>query len=209
MNRRNNIGERRRMIEYDLKQHGIHDPSVLKAFEKIDRADFVPEQMKNEAYGDFPLPIGHSQTISQPYIIASMLQMVKPSKGKNVLEVGTGSGYQTALLAILFDNVYTIEYLGPLQEKAKQALEKYSFSNIKYKIGDGKEGWDDYAPFDSIIVSAAAYEIPDPLKEQLSVGGYMAIPVGGFIQQLVSVHRKNEKEYETTRHGGCRFVRLQ
>lgn len=166
------------MVEKQLKSRDITDSLVLAAMTKVRRHLFVPDQMKPYAYADYALPIEQGQTISQPYVVAMMTQLAKLQPGDAVLEIGTGSGYQAAVLAEITDKVYTIEIDCVLAEAARKLLDTLGYTKVVSKCGDGYEGWPEYAPFDAIIVTAAAPRIPEPLKDQLKVGGTMVIPVG-------------------------------
>ena len=171
------LRRREAMIEQQLKSRGIKDPDVLNAMGKVDRHLFVDPAYLEEAYADKPLPIGYDQTISQPYIVAYMTEAVRLGKENKVLEIGTGSGYQSAILGEIAQQVYTIEIVAPLAESAKERLERLGYTNIHVKHGDGYEGWEEYSPYDAIIVTAAPQNIPQKLVEQLKIGGRMVIPV--------------------------------
>ena len=177
------------MVREQIEGRGITDPRVLEAMRKVPRHLFVPAALQNSAYDDNPLPIGQGQTISQPYIVAYMTEAAKISPKDRILEIGTGSGYQAAVLAELAKEVYTIEILKPLAESARQLLEKMAYKNIKVKWGDGYQGWKEHAPFDVIIVTAAPSEIPGELIKQLKTGGRMVIPIGGFFQELYLISK--------------------
>jgi protein-L-isoaspartate(D-aspartate) O-methyltransferase len=183
------------MVKYQISARGIGNNDILKAMKKIPRHLFVPAEYQVEAYGDFPLPIGYEQTISQPYIVAFMTEAVKPEKKKKALEIGTGSGYQAAVLAEIVDTVYTIEIIPELTIEAMDRVHKLGYKNIIGKAGDGYNGWKEHAPFDIIIVTAAAQEIPQPLVDQLAENGRLVIPVGepGALQELMLVVKKNGK----------------
>jgi len=170
--------QRKAMVSQQIEARGIDDPDVLRAMRTVPRHLFVSAEYRQEAYGDHPLPIGLNQTISQPYIVALMTQLADPDPGDVVLEVGTGSGYQAAVLAEIVRSVYTIEILAPLGERARARLEELGYSNVQSRIGDGYQGWKEHAPFDAILVTAAAEQIPAPLIEQLKPGGTLVIPVG-------------------------------
>ncbi len=186
--------QRKRMVRTQIHSRGITDPDVLKAMEMVPRHKFVPVAYQNQAYGDFPLPIGSGQTISQPYIVALMTDVLKLKKTDRVLEVGTGSGYQAAVLACLCDSVFTIEIFELLGKNAEKVLKASGFDNVFVKIGDGYKGWSAKAPFDAIIVTCAPTHIPVPLKDQLKEGGTMVIPVGEmYTQELVLLTKKNNK----------------
>ncbi|MGQ9922233.1 MAG: protein-L-isoaspartate(D-aspartate) O-methyltransferase [Desulfobacca sp.] len=169
---------RRRMLEWDLKGRDITDARVLAAMAAVPRHRFVPVELERQAYDDTPLPIGHGATISQPYIVALMTQAALIQPGQRVLEVGTGSGYQAAILAQLTDQVYSIELVPQLAQAAAERLARLGYSQVRVKTGDGYQGWPEHAPFDAILVTAAAPEVPAALKEQLKDGGRLVIPVG-------------------------------
>lgn len=199
---------RQRMLETQLIPRGIKDKRVLDAVRKVPRHLFVDEAFYGQAYGDFPLPIGEEQTISQPFMVAVMTEALELKGDERVLELGTGSGYQTAILAELCHKVFSIERISSLAGRARKVLDKLGYGNVLVKIGDGTLGWKEEAPFDAIIVTAGAPEIPQPLTEQLKIGGRLVIPVGGeFMQSLIRV-RKTEKGIEKEDMGGCRFVKL-
>ena len=169
---------RREMVERQLRARGIDNPKVLAAMGRVPRHEFVPVPLRGSAYGDHPLPIGHGQTISQPYIVAFMTEALKPAPTDRVLEIGTGSGYQAAVLAELVAKVYTIEIVAPLGERARVDLARLRYENVQVRIGDGYEGWPANAPFDAIIVTCSPEHVPAPLVQQLRDGGRMIIPVG-------------------------------
>ena len=196
------------MLEKHLKNRGIKDKRILQAFEKVPREYFVPESLQNEAYADYPLPIGEGQTISQPYIVALMLELLDINPTDKILEVGTGSGYQTSLLAILGKEVYTVERIKSLYELSRKNIDKMKLKNIRFRLGDGSLGWKEAAPFDKIIVSAATPAIPQPLLEQLSVNGKMVIPVGSKHSQILTIVKKTEKGYTYIQKDNCIFVPL-
>ena len=199
---------RQRMVETQLIPRGIKDKRVLDAVKKVPRHLFVDEAFYGQAYGDFPLPIGEEQTISQPFMVAVMTEALELKGDERVLELGTGSGYQTAILAELCHKVFSIERISPLAGRARKVLDKLGYGNVVVKIGDGTLGWKEEATFDAIIVTAGAPEIPQPLTEQLKIGGRLVIPVGGeFMQSLIRI-RKTEKVIEKEDLGGCRFVKL-
>ncbi len=199
---------RERMVESQIKARGIKDERVLKAMLKVPRHLFVDEALRDQAYGDFPLPIGEGQTISQPYIVALMTEALELKGNERVLEVGTGSGYQTAILAELALWVYTIERFPTLLERAKKVLTELGYKNISFKLDDGTLGWKEVAPFDAIIVTAASPDIPPPLVEQLSEGGRIVIPVGDeFSQTLIKGVKKGGKLH-TKALEPVRFVKL-
>jgi len=176
---------RRSMVEQQLRGRDIVDPAVLEAMGRVPRHRFVPPALQSQAYSDGPLSIGEGQTISQPYIVALMTQLAKVSENARVLEVGTGSGYQAAILAELAHEVYTIEILPHLAESAKRTLDALSYQNIHFRVGDGYRGWPEAAPFDAILVTAAPDHIPQPLVDQLKIGGILVIPVGSWSQDLI------------------------
>ncbi|MCX7954105.1 MAG: protein-L-isoaspartate(D-aspartate) O-methyltransferase [Bacteroidales bacterium] len=183
------------MVSEQIEARGIKDKNVLKAMRKVERHKFVPADLVKYAYQDTPLPIGFEQTISQPYIVAFMTEIIKPNKNMKVLEIGTGSGYQAAILAEIVKEVYTIELVEPLYNRARSLLNDLGYKNIKFKLGDGHEGWEEYAPFDAIVVTAAAENVPPKLVDQLKEGGRMIIPVGSIYsdQYLVLIEKKNGK----------------
>ncbi|UCE42697.1 MAG: protein-L-isoaspartate(D-aspartate) O-methyltransferase [Candidatus Aminicenantes bacterium] len=185
--------ERERMVRSQLAARGIKDAKVLDTMKKVPRHLFVPESMLSLSYSDEPLPIGEGQTISQPYIVAYMTEVLALQGGERVLEIGTGSGYQTAILAEIAQQVFTVELVGALSHRAQEALKRLKYTNILFKIGDGTFGWEEQAPFDAIMVTAAPDEVPKSLKEQLKIGGRMIIPVGTAIQELVFVTRGKNK----------------
>jgi len=188
---------REKMVETQIKARGVKDPRVLAAMLKVERHLFVPEEGQISAYADQPLPIGEGQTISQPYIVALMTELLELKGGERVLEVGTGSGYQAAILGELSKEVYTIEIIGPLASSAKNLLLNLGYRNITVKAGDGYLGWPEAAPFDAIIVTAAPDHIPKPLLEQLREGGRLVLPVGTYSQELKKVVKRSGK-IETT-----------
>lgn len=199
---------RERMIKKQLVPRGITDNRVLEAMAKVHRHVFIEEAIAGEAYSDHPLPIGHKQTISQPYIVALMTQILKLKGPEKVLEIGTGSGYQTAILAELAEKVYTIERIRPLMEKARYLLNALDYTNILFKYFDGTLGWQQYAPFDAIIVTAGAPQVPENLIDQLAEEGKMVVPVGEKDGQELMEIIKTKNGYRTVSHGGCRFVDL-
>ncbi len=188
---------REKMVETQIKGRGVKDPRVLSAMLKVERHHFVPKTYESQAYSDQPLPIGEGQTISQPYIVALMTELLGLKGEEKVLEIGTGSGYQAAILAELAREVYTIEIIEALAESAKNLLLKLGYQNIQVKTGDGYLGWPEVAPFDAIIVTCAPDHIPKPLIEQLKEGGRLVIPVGTFSQELKKVVKRSGK-IETT-----------
>ena len=201
-------GQRRKMIEGQLLERGIQDLVVMEAMGRVPRHLFVNSSLQHRAYGDCPLPIGENQTISQPYIVALMTAVLQLKGGERVLEIGTGSGYQTAILAELASQVFTIERIKPLVQKTKELLEGLRYQNIIFKIFDGTYGWRDQSPFDVIIVSAATPSIPTALIEQLADKGRLVAPVGGRESQDLIVLNKNGDRVIKRKIGSCKFVPL-
>ena len=197
--------QRTRMVESQLRGRDIRDPRVLEAMREVPRHLFVPEAERDDAYGDFPLPIGYSQTISQPYIVAFMTQALEVSPEHKVLEIGTGSGYQAAILGRLARRVYTIEIVAPLADRSRALLQQLGFKSVHVRTGNGYLGWPEQAPFDRIMVTAAPADVPPALVEQLKVGGRMAIPVGTLSQEL-RIMRRTDKGMETISTLPVRFV---
>lgn len=187
--------ERREMVRFQIEDRGIKDAATLSAMTAVPRHRFVPENLLKNAYDDGALPIGHGQTISQPYIVAYMTEIVKPQKGQRVLEIGTGSGYQAAVLAQIVDMVFTIEVVPELANAAASRVSTLGYKNVKIKVADGYYGWKENSPFDAIVVTAATEFIPPPLLEQLKDGGKMVIPVGSpfFTQSLMLVEKQGKK----------------
>ena len=196
------------MVSEQIEARGVRMPSVLAAMRHVPRHCFVPETSVPEAYDDTPLPIGHGQTISQPYIVALMTELIRPEPGFTVLEIGAGSGYQAAVLAALVRQVYTIEILAPLAEAAADRLRRIGCLNVEVIQGDGYHGWPTRAPYDAILVTAAAPEIPPPLIRQLKTGGRLVIPVGapGGAQELVLVEKWAPEKFRATPVLPVRFV---
>ena len=189
---------RNRMVKTQIQDRGITNMAVLDAMRKVPRHLFIPEEYQDQAYNDYPLPIGYGQTISQPFIVAYMTEALRPGKKMKALEIGTGSGYQAAILAELVDKVYTIEIVPELAKESAERFKKMDYENIICKYGDGYQGWKEYAPFDIIIVTAAADKIPPPLIEQLAENGRLIIPVGApaAVQELILITKKNGKTIE-------------
>jgi len=196
------------MVEKQIAARGVTDPLVLRAMSEVPRHLFVCEALFDSAYGDFPLPIGEGQTISQPYIIAEMTQALGLSGDERVLEIGTGSGYQAAVLARIVYKVYTIERNNTLFLQARKLFDALKYYNIVTRYSDGTQGWKQEAPFDAIIVTAGGHKIPDPLVDQLAMGGRLIMPVGGsFSQELIKLE-KTPGGNKTRNLGACRFVKL-
>ena len=195
------------LVDETILARGVEDPAVLAAMRRVPRHLFIPEDAREHAYQDRPVPIGHGQTISQPYIVALMTEVVKPQADFRVLEIGAGSGYQAAVLAEIVDHVYTLEIVPALADWAGARLEEAGYTNVTVRAADGYHGWEEHAPFDAIVVTAAAPHIPPPLLEQLREGGRMIIPVGSRFrtQQLVLVEKK-DGAYETRNILPVRFV---
>lgn len=196
------------MVETQLKRRGITDPRVLAAMSKIPRHHFVPRHLRDQAYGDYPLPIGEDQTISQPYIVALMTQALELTGNDKVLELGAGSGYQAAILAELAAQVFTVERISSLAQAAQQALTALGYTNVHLRVADGTLGWPEEAPFDAILVTAGSPQVPPPLVEQLAVGGRLLIPVGDSYSQTLTRVRRTSEGLKHEYLGGCRFVKL-
>jgi len=197
-----------RMVSNQIESRGVRDERVLEAFRTVQRYRFVEDALRGQAYNDHPLPIGSGQTISQPFIVALMTEALELSGKESVLEIGTGSGYQTAILAELAEHVYSIERIETLAKRSKSLLTELGYTNITIKIDDGTQGWREHAPYDAVIVTAASPDVPGPLIDQLKDGGRLVIPVGGRIsQELVKITRMGNGT-KRTHMGDCRFVKL-
>jgi protein-L-isoaspartate(D-aspartate) O-methyltransferase len=194
------------MVEEQISARGISDPATLEAMRTVPRHEFLPMRLRGEAYMDYPLPIGHGQTISQPFIVAFMTEAIRPQPGEKILEIGAGSGYQAAVLAQMGADVYTVEIVEPLAEMARQTLERLGFKNAHVRHGDGFRGWPEHAPFDAIIVTCAPDKIPPDLVAQLRDGGRMIIPVGGGMEQELVLLRKEGGKIEKQSVLPVRFV---
>jgi protein-L-isoaspartate(D-aspartate) O-methyltransferase len=199
--------ERNRMVDQYIIPHGVKDPAVVAAMRHVPRHRFVPGEYSLFAYVDGPLPIGHGQTISQPSLVAEMTEQLKLKKTDKVLEIGTGSGYQAAILAELVDKVLSVEIVEPLARQAEQTLGELGYKNVRVRTGDGYQGWPEEAPFDAIIVTAAPDHVPQPLLEQLALGGRLILPVGRDIQTL-DLYRRTTEGYQRTTLTLVRFVPL-
>ncbi len=200
--------EREKMVEEQLGRRGISDERVLDAMRRVPRHRFVEESLQHRAYGDYPLPIGEEQTISQPYIVGLMTSLLELRGGEKVLDIGTGSGYQTAILAELSRRVCSIERLPRLAERARTLLESLGYANVWIRVGNGTLGWPDEAPFDRIIVTAGGPGVPPPLVQQLADGGRMVLPVGSADNQVLTIVENLGGEIRTSTHSECKFVKL-
>jgi protein-L-isoaspartate(D-aspartate) O-methyltransferase len=199
--------ERQRMVEYDIKARGIKYPALLKAMAKVPRHRFVSTGFRHRAYADHPLPIAEGQTISQPYVVALMTELLELKSTDRVLEIGTGSGYQAAVLAEIVKEVYSIEIRKPLADGSRQLLQELGYKNVKVKYGDGYFGWPEHAPFDAIIITAAANHIPPPLIKQLKAGGRFILPLGSTVYyQMLTLVKKEGEEIRMKQFGSVRFV---
>jgi protein-L-isoaspartate(D-aspartate) O-methyltransferase len=196
------------MVDEQIIPRGIKNQRLLDAFYKVQRHKFIPGESRGSAYADFPVPIGEGQTISQPYIVALMTECLGLTGQEKVLEIGTGSGYQTAILAELAKEVYSIERFAGLSERAKGVLNELGYTNIKIKVGDGTLGWEEAAPFDRIIITAASPQVPLPLIEQLKESGKLLMPLGESFSQVLTVIEKKEGRLEPIQVCGCVFVPL-
>lgn len=202
-------GKRQYMVDTQIVARGIKDQRVIEAMQKVPRHLFLDEALWPQAYEDHPLPIGEKQTISQPYIVALMTEALKLKGNEKVLEIGSGSGYQTAILAELAEQVYTIERIPVIAKRARKTFDQLQYKNIVLTITDGSSGWKDHSPYDGIIVTAASPSAPKPLLEQLAVNGRLVIPIGGEAGQELVVYEKIDKnEFKQENYGGCRFVKL-
>ena len=201
---------REAMVKLTIEERGVHNDAVLAAMRKVQRHEFVPEDLRKNAYEDRPLPIGMGQTISQPYIVAYMTELLELEPGAKVLEIGTGSGYQAAVLAEIVEQVYSIEIFDELGTQAKERFQRLNYENVTSKVGDGYYGWEEFAPFDGIIVTCAADHIPPPLIQQLKSGGKMVIPVGGVfqVQRLMLVLKDETGKVSSKNMLPVRFVPL-
>ena len=202
------VGQRRKMVEEQLVERGVKNLSVLEAMSRVPRHLFAQDSLQHRAYGDTPLPIGENQTISQPYIVGSMTEALALKGEERVLEIGTGSGYQTAIIAELCRQVFTIERLNNLSRKAQNILESLNYMNIVFKMFDGTYGWPDQAPFDAILITASAPEIPDSLVKQLGDGGRLVAPIGGADKQKLVVLTKKGDRVSRRDLVNCKFVPL-
>ena len=200
--------QRLHMVSSQIQARGIHSSRLLEAMRRVERHRFVPENLRDAAYRDGPLPIGEGQTISQPYMVASMTEELELQGDERVLEIGTGSGYQTAVLALLSQQVFTIERHQVLADSARNLFVQLGYTNIDSRVADGTHGWPEKAPFDAILVTAGAPGIPSALREQLAEGGRLVIPVGDRFTQVVEIHRKTRSGFSVTKSTPCRFVRL-
>jgi protein-L-isoaspartate(D-aspartate) O-methyltransferase len=198
--------EREHMVRDTIASRDVTDERVLRAMRTVPRHEFVPEGQRGDAYADHPLPIGHEQTISQPYIVAIMSQLAQVEPGDTVLEVGTGSGYQAAVLAEMGVEVYSIEIVEPLARSAQQTLSRLGYRNVHVRAGDGYAGWPEHAPFDAIVITAAPPRVPEPLEEQLKVGGRMVVPVGEDGMQNLMVLTRTADGFEQSNVIPVRFV---
>ncbi len=200
---------RRRMVETQIVNRGIKDRRVIEAILKVPRHAFVAEALAAQAYSDSPLPIGEKQTISQPYMVALMTELLELNGREKVLEIGTGSGYQAAILSLLCARVYTVERIVSLAGRARKVLDSLGYSNVNVKVDDGTIGWENEAPFDAIMVTAGSPGVPPGLVEQLAPGGRLVIPVGDqFSQVLIRVRKREDGSIVEEQSVGCRFVRL-
>jgi protein-L-isoaspartate(D-aspartate) O-methyltransferase len=200
--------ERDRMVEEQVAARGVTDARVLEAMRRVPRHLFVEEALEEQAYGDHPLPIGEGQTISQPFMVAKMTELLRLSGTEKVLEVGTGSGYQSAVLGQLAERVCTIERIPKLAQRAREVLEMLGYANVWVRVANGTLGWPDEAPFDRILVAAGGPAVPPPLFAQLAEGGRMVMPVGDAATQVLQVVEKHQGAMQTSQDAGCVFVKL-
>jgi len=200
--------QRAEMVDVQLRGRGIHDERVLRAMEIVPRHEFVPWQLQREAYHDSPVPIGEGQTISQPYIVAHMLQALRLNPDDRVLEIGTGTGYEAAVMSRIVREVYTIERLNTLAEAARNIFDRLGYTNIHTKLGDGNRGYPEASPYDAIVVAAAAPRVPDALLDQLKSGGRMIVPVGSADLQQLTLLTRHDGTFQTQSLDACRFVPL-
>jgi protein-L-isoaspartate(D-aspartate) O-methyltransferase len=198
--------ERELMVRQQILARGVTDPRILTAMRKVPREAFVPERVRERSYRDEPLPIGYDQTISQPFIVAYMTEKLRLRRGDRVLEIGTGSGYQAAILAELVAQVYTIEIVAPLGKTAEATLRRLGYKNVQVKVGDGFQGWPEHAPFDAVIVTCAPEKVPQPLLEQTKEGGRIVIPVGQSNEQALYLLEKKEGRLQQQAILPVRFV---
>ena len=196
------------MVDTQIVARGVRDQAVVAAFRRVPRHEFVDATHEEQAYEDHPIPLGKGQTISQPYMVALMTQELKPAPTSRVLEIGTGSGYQTAILAEIASEVYTVERLPALSERAQDALTRLDYTNVHFRVGDGTLGWPEHAPFDRIIVTAGGPRVPPSLSDQLTVDGILVIPVGDTFHQKLNVVTRTEGGIDKRTVCGCVFVKL-
>lgn len=197
---------RSRMVEEQIRGRGVRQQAVIEAMSSVPRHLFIPEPVRSEAYEDKPVPIEYNQTISQPYIVALMTELLELSGDEKVLEIGTGSGYHSAVLSRVADEVYSIEIIEPLANRAQTRLRALGFGNVQVRYGDGYAGWPEEAPFDAIILTAAPPRLPLPLIEQLRIGGRMVVPVGDYLQDLQLITKTSESDFTKQRIAPVRFV---
>lgn len=200
------LQQRLDMVENQIRRRGVRDERVLDALIRIPRHLFVPKNLQSQAYDDCPLPIGYSQTISQPYIVALMTELVRPEPSDRALDIGTGCGYQAAILAELVQQVYSIEIVEPLADQARSRLKKHGHTNVEVRFGDGYQGWEEHAPFQIITVAAAPDHVPQPLVDQLANGGRMVIPIGRSSQKLLLIEKSQDGAIKRTTVAPVGFV---
>ncbi|MCX8021569.1 MAG: protein-L-isoaspartate(D-aspartate) O-methyltransferase [Syntrophorhabdaceae bacterium] len=201
--------KRQQMVDLQIVARGIKDQRVIAAMRKVPRHLFLDEALRSQAYEDYPSPIGERQTISQPYIVALMTELLQLKGNEKVLEIGTGSGYQTAILAELAEQVFSVERLPTLAKKARKLIDELKYTNVVITVKDGSTGWKEHSPYDAIIVTAAAPYEPRSLLEQLKVGGRLVIPIGDeYSQDLILYTKEEDGTYSKENYGGCRFVKL-